>query len=223
MPVAKVFLDVGAHDGETLSVAMDRRWSFDRIVSFEPAPQCWPALDALADERVEICRFGLWVCDTTMALHDPGAIGASLFSAKSIGSESTVVDLRDAAVWFTENLSTTDEVVIKINCEGAECDLLMHLLAAGKLSQVREMVVHFDVRKVDGMAPKERPVREALDAARVPYRAAETILFGRNTPEKTLNWLTWLHAPRWKRPWYSVGRRIEFKARVFVYNRRHRA
>ena len=219
--MSKVFLDIGAHVGETLQVAMRERWAFDRIVCFEPAPQCWADLEALADERVELCKFGLWTCDTTMALHDPGAIGASLFAAKSISVESAMVDLRDAAHWFSANISATDEVIVKVNCEGAECDLLAHLLAAGELSNIREMVVHFDVRKVDGSEGKEEPVRRALDEARVPYRAAETIFFGRNTPEKTLNWLAWLHAPRWKRPLYSVIRRIEFKARVTIYNLRH--
>ena len=48
----KVFLDVGAHLGETLEVVQDRRWGFERIVSFEPAPGCWPHVEAVAGERV---------------------------------------------------------------------------------------------------------------------------------------------------------------------------
>jgi len=33
----RIFLDVGGHHGETLDVALDPRWGFDKIYCFEPA------------------------------------------------------------------------------------------------------------------------------------------------------------------------------------------
>lgn len=222
--MAKVMIDVGAHVGETLSVAMEPAWGFDRIYSFEPAPQCWPALESLADERVEILPFGLWSVDDTLQLYDPGSIGASVHATKRSGGESTQVEVRDAATWFRDNVRTGDEVVMKLNCEGAECEVLDRLLAAGELAKVSELLVHFDVRKVPGMESREADTRRRLEEAGVPYRPAEQLFFGRTTQEKTRNWLAWYHARGLARYRYSVLRRGEFALRKKVYElRRSRA
>lgn len=217
-----VFLDVGAHLGETLSVAMQPQWGFDRIYSFEPAPECWATLEALADDRVEILKFGLWSSDETLVLHDPGTIGASLSDGKRTSDRTVEVDVRDVATWFAEHLDPDDEVVVKINCEGAECDVLDRLLDSGEIAKIDEMAVHFDVRKVPGKEHRETTTRARLDALGVSYRPAEAIFFGRNTGEKTANWLAWYRATgvnRWK---YSVIRRGEFAVRVAVFRLRHR-
>jgi hypothetical protein len=157
-----------------------------------------------------------------MTLHDPGTVGASLYEAKRLSTATAEVELREAGRWFFDNVSTDDEVVMKLNCEGAECELLDHLIASGELSKVDELLIHFDVRKVDGLQDREHTTRRALDATGVPYRAAESILFGRNISEKTSNWLHWYHAPSWQRPAYSILRRAEFAARIALYTARNR-
>lgn len=215
-------LDVGAHVGETLSVAMQPRWRFDRIYSFEPAPQCWPVLEDMADDRVDVLHFGLWNCDTTLVLHDPGMVGASLFESKRRSGTTAEVELKDAAVWFDENLDAADEVVMKVNCEGAECDLLDHLLESGQLSKVDELVVHFDVRKVPEQAYREVETRRGLDAAGIPYRPADDVFFGGNIYEQTANWLSWYHAEGLARYKYSHLRRVEFAVRAPLYRARMR-
>ena len=220
--MAKILLDIGAHLGETLEIARNRRWEFDTIWSFEPAPQCWPALDRLADDRTRVMRFGLWTENARLPLYDPGAIGASMFHGKGGASTSVDAEFRDAAAWFHEHVSASDEVLMKVNCEGAECDLLDHLLASGELTKVDELVVHFDVRKVPGQEHRERETRARLDAAGVPYRPAEAIFFGRNTQEKTANWLRWYHSSRLGRLRYSVLRRVEFAVRVPLWRLRQR-
>jgi FkbM family methyltransferase len=220
--MAKIMLDVGAHVGETLGVAMDPRWGFDHIYSFEPAPQCWPVLDEMADDRVDVLRFGLWNCDTTLVLHDPGMVGASLFESKRRSGTTAEVELKDAAVWFRDNIAESDEVVMKVNCEGAECDLLDHLLQSGEMRKVDALVVHFDVRKVPGQAHREVETRQRLEAASVPYQAAEDIFFGGNIPEKTANWLSWYHSSGAARLKYSHLRRAEYAVRVPLYNARKR-
>lgn len=223
--MAKVLVDIGAHLGETLEVALDERWGFDRIFCFEPAPSCWSSLEALADDRVTINRFGLWKHDDSLLLYNPGEIGASIFASKDTPTHSVEVTLRDAASWFRENLTADDEIFVKVNCEGAECDILDELMDENELDKVDVMLVHFDVRKVPELTEREADTRRRLDLLGVAYRSADTIMFGRNTPEKTKNWLKWLHAPTWMKPYYSVGKRLEFYFRVKVYEwrrqRRH--
>lgn len=220
--MAKVMIDVGAHLGETLSVAMDPRWSFDRIYCFEPAPQCWPALHELADARVEVLPFGLWSEDASLTLYDPGSIGASVHRSKPSHGDEVEINVVDAAGWFAQNVSADDEVVMKLNCEGAECEVLDRLLDTGELSKVDELVVHFDVRKVPGQEHREAATRRRLDHAGVNYQPAEALFFGRNTQEKTRNWLSWYHASGVAKLRYSVLRRVEFALRRQVYGLRHR-
>jgi len=218
----RIFLDIGAHVGETLTVAVDPKWGFDRIYAFEPAPQCWTALEQLADERVEVLRFGLWSQDAEVDLYDAGSIGASVFAEKGNSSVSTTARMVDAAQWFGANLSSGDEVIAKMNCEGAECEVLDHLVATGEILKLDALLVHFDVRKVPGLEYKERETRKRLERLGVPYRAADDICFGRNVGEKTTNWLNWQSAGWLGRWYYAYVRRVEFWFRTRVYEFRTR-
>lgn len=133
--MAKVFLDIGAHLGETLSVVRHPRWGFDKIVCFEPASVCWPQIEALVDERVELCRFGLWSEDATMTLHNPGSVGASIAADGGAVIDTMECTFRDAATWFAEYVAESDVVYAKINIEGAEADLIARLFTSGELSR----------------------------------------------------------------------------------------
>ena len=100
--------------------------------------------------------------------------------------------------------------MVKINCEGAECDVLDRLLEAGELAKVDELLVHFDVRKVPSLRGREAPTRARLDAAGVPYRPAEAIHFGPDIQEKTRNWLGWYHARGVRRLHHAQIRRVSY-------------
>lgn len=213
----RVFLDVGGHLGETLAEALDPKWRFDRIIVFEPASPCWPLLEALADDRVQICRFGLWSHDATMALHDPGTIGASVASEKAITQMVEECRFLDAAAWFRANVARADTVFCKLNCEGAECDVLDRLLDEGELTKIDHLLVHFDVKKVPSLAHRAGPTSERLDVSGVSWREAQSILFGRSHAKKTANWLAWCEAGRVGRVRYSVVNRVIFRMRQRLY------
>jgi FkbM family methyltransferase len=213
----RVFLDVGGHLGETLAEVVHPRWRFDRIVVFEPSSRCWPALEALADGRVEICRFGLWHEDATLALHDPGAIGASVAAEKALTQVTEDCRFVDATEWFAANLTPDDTVFCKLNCEGAECDVLDRLHAGGELTKIDHLLVHFDVRKVPSMAHRAGPTERRLDESGVSWLEAEGILFGRSHARKTANWLAWCESTPLGRLRYSVVNRITFRARQRLY------
>jgi FkbM family methyltransferase len=161
----RVFLDVGAHVGETLKPALDSRYQFDRIVCFEPVQSCCAILEKLADWRVEICRFGLWNETSRRPIYGAGAIGATLFGNPEQSGQAEFVDLRKASDWFQEHMSDDDEVYLKLNCEGSECDILDDLLDSEEIGKVTSILVDFDVRKVPSLAHREPEVRERLEGA----------------------------------------------------------
>ena len=124
----RVFLDVGAHVGESLLPAMDPRYRFDRIVCFEPVQACCAVLVRLADGRVEICHFGLGMKSGQQVIHDPGSLGASFHHEGSSQGRSETVEIRRASDWFRDKLAEDDDVFLKLNCEGSECDIIEDLL-----------------------------------------------------------------------------------------------
>lgn len=161
----RILLDVGAHVGETLKPALDRRYHFDRIVCFEPVRSCCAILEKLADERVEICAFGLWNETTRSPLYRAGAIGATLYGNDVEDGQAEIVELRRARDWFQENVSNHDEVYLKLNCEGSECDILDDLLDSDEIQKVKSALVDFDVRKIPSLVHREVEVRERLNRA----------------------------------------------------------
>jgi FkbM family methyltransferase len=213
----RIFLDIGAHVGETLEVVLDPRWKFDRVVSFEPAPECWAALERFTDPRLELCRFGLWDGDAAVPLNNPGDVGASVAADKDPVDEATVCEFRDASAWFAQHVGHEDEVFAKINVEGAEYEVIESLSRSGQLKKLDHLLVHFDVRKSPARAHLEPAIRARLDEAGIDYQPAEDIQFG-GVIRGTRNWLLWCEAaPRWRDLRYKRVRRLEHQARLRLY------
>jgi len=187
----KVFLDVGAHEGGTLHAVRDPKYAFDRIYCFEPAAACWPALEAVRDDRVTICRFGLWNQTCEHTLYDAGSIGASLFEEKfrkpTGGEAASFVRATD---WFGEHLHGADEIYLKLNCEGAEFDIVEDLLDSGELERVQSVMIDPDVRKIPSRAHREAVVRARLAVSGLKnYVMEEDVMIGATHRARIQNWL----------------------------------
>jgi FkbM family methyltransferase len=124
----RLFIDVGAHLGESLEVALDPRFDFSRIYALEPASTCVSILEKYRDTRVVVCPFGLSDKDHSADLFGAGLLGASIYSQKEFldpRSPDMVerIELRRASTWLEENTEQGDEIFLKLNCEGSECDI----------------------------------------------------------------------------------------------------
>lgn len=175
----KVFLDVGAHTGETVRAVIGPGYAFDRIECFEPVPECCDVLERLGKPKVGVHRFGLWDRTGQHQIYDPGHLGASVHSDARPGATQAVVSFVQASEWFRANLSDSDEVYLKLNCEGAECDIIDDLLASGEIHKVKAMLVHFDVRKAPSQAHREAETRLRLrEYAAVDVAVADEVFRG---------------------------------------------
>lgn len=192
MEPRRIFLDVGANTGQTLAAALDPVFRFDWIVCFEPAPACWPRLKQLADARVKIERFGLWNQTCEKPLFDPGGKGASLWHKDNFKPNITteVCQFRQARYWFEENLKVGDIVFLKLNCEGAECDILDDLLDSGEFDKVTFAMVDFDVRKISSQKHREAELRDKLAAFPFPRVAfTKEVMIGKTHQARIKYWL----------------------------------
>ena len=129
-----------------------------------------------------------------------------------------IVELRGAGDWFREHISQDDEVYLKLNCEGSECDILEDLLDSGEIGKVQSILVDFDVRKIPSFAHREADVRERL--AKAGYSQVLCLKERHKGPTHTATVENWLHAAgarpaspparwKWRYVWFpALVRRV---------------
>jgi len=189
--MSRIFLDVGANTGQSLAAAMDPVFRFDQIFCFEPVEYCWKYLEKFKDDRVRIEHFGLWNKPCVKHVFEPGLMGASIWHKdKARSDESELCQFRRATDWFKENIQSGDMVFLKLNCEGAECDILDDLLDSGEFDKVSFCMIDFDVRKITGQKHREAELRERLAGFGFPRVAtSKQVMVGPTHEARIKNWL----------------------------------
>jgi FkbM family methyltransferase len=162
--MSRLFLDVGAHTGQTVDAVRDPVFAFDRIVCFEPARRSQEVLARIADGRIQVEPFGLWKETCEREIFEPGRKGASIFSDKNRidAAAKEVCRLVRASDWFRENVREGDAVFLKLNCEGCECDVVEDLLDSGEFRKVASALIFLDVEKIPSQAHRAAELRERL-------------------------------------------------------------
>ena len=180
----RVFLDVGAHYGETLDVVLDPRWAFSRVVCFEPSSSSLRVLSGFRHPALEVVPAGLSNGTYSAPLFGAGTLGASIYFDKPVdaGARQVVetINLLRASEWIRTNTTSDDAIYLKLNCEGSECDVLEDVLSSEVCARIAAIYVDFDVRKIPSQAHREASVREALARAGVPYTTAAEMDFSGN-------------------------------------------
>lgn len=174
----KLFLDVGAHVGETLEAAKSTDL-FDHYYAFEPVLACVEKLKSLEDPRVTILPFGLSDTNKRAIIYNAGTLGGSLYEGSSWTKPYSLdirplgineeCEFRKASEWFKENLTGDDLVVVKINCEGAEVEILEDLLESGEIKKVSFLNVAWDIELFEGMQCKKKAMEAWLKAEKVKF------------------------------------------------------
>lgn len=170
----RVFVDVGAHYGETLNVALNPKWNFDRIYSLEPSRACLKVLSTYRDPRLFVEPIALANHNGTATLYGSGQLGGSLYEDKKQKTdrlEQETITLVRASDWFSK---LTGELHVKMNCEGSEADILADLLDSGEIAKIARLYVHFDIEKVAGQEHRRAELEKRLKAAGVRYTEASS-------------------------------------------------
>ncbi|WP_200422221.1 FkbM family methyltransferase [Streptomyces sp. Y2F8-2] len=194
----RIFLDVGGHYGETLDVALDPRWAFDRIYCFEPAESCRRILRGFRDTRLDIVPAGLSNRTGKTTLYGTGLLGASVYADKrQLDSHvrSETIALVKASDWLSRNTTPDDEIYLKLNCEGSECDVLEDLLDSGLSKRLKSVYVDFDVRKIPSQAHRQETVERRLRERNHHFVTPDT-LSGASGSRAVRKWLTTVSTPR---------------------------
>lgn len=167
-----IFVDVGAHEGQTIEEVRRYCYPFDVIHAIEPMPEqaAWLRERFRFDPRVIVHQFALshtsgWT--TMFGTNDH--LEASLYAAKNDVDENIRTSVR--AVRATQFFGTIDAgCVVNMNCEGAEVVILEDLLGSGEVERIAHLMVDFDARKVVGLEEAPRTIVKGLEQTNVDYR-----------------------------------------------------
>ncbi len=195
----RIFLDVGANTGQTLAAVLDPEFRFDEIYCFEPASACWEELKSVAArprvtvDRISIEHSGLWNQTCEKQIFQPGSKGAGIWKKDNGRSDATeFCRFVRASEWFAANIDDGDTVFLKLNCEGAECDIIDDLMDSCEIRKVTYMMVDFDVRKIAGQKHRQAEVMARFEVAGIKYprfAMSKEVMVGATHADRIKNWL----------------------------------
>lgn len=192
-----VFLDIGAHRGQTLWEVLQPYYAFDRIYAFEPMYKHYHILDHNHGdvEHLEILNFGLADCTKSMSLWGTNRRGAASIYAEKANVDAqyeTICDFVEASLFFRTHLSLDDINIVKINCEGSEIPILDNLIDTGEIWKITSASICWDSEKIPGMEGEEARVKRRLvdigfDRHELP--SGISYLKGKSHQRRILYWL----------------------------------
>jgi FkbM family methyltransferase len=191
--MARVFLDVGGYEGESVHAALDPRFGFDRVYCFEPVRALSEEIGRIRDARLHVIQAGLFDSDCRREVFHAGTLAGSAFQDAPAFLEEghrEECEFLDASRFFAEHIKKGDVVYMKLNCEGSECAILENLSASGEVRKLAGMLVDFDARKIPSQASRVDAVVRTMHALGVRYFTPEQVQHGMiNNYGGIRNWL----------------------------------
>ena len=155
---------------------------------------CCRLLQAFRDPRIEVCPFGLWKETCDLQVFDPGGLGATVFADDKEGHASETCPFVEASGWFRQHILPGDQVFMKFNCEGSECDIVETLLASGEIRKVHNFMIDFDAYKFPSQRHRPREILRRLDAMGINnYMLHSEAMIGPTHVARIQNWLRLAH------------------------------
>lgn len=162
----KVFVDVGAHEGQTLEEVTRPAHGFDLIYAIEPMPATFQTLfDRYGHHlNVEFLPVALSIRTGTAVLYGTNELlEASLFPRKDDVDDTVRTEVRTLrASDFLASIPPA-RIFVKLNCEGAEAPILSDLIHSGAIGRITRLLIDWDIGKVPGMERTETMIRRGLD------------------------------------------------------------
>ena len=179
-----VFVDIGAHNGQTVEEVIKPQYAFDKIIAIEPMPRQNRNLHYFFGHvpTLEIFHCGLSdKTGKTIIYGDNKHLEASIHPTKPNVNEeiATECDFFEASEFFRKYLSADDVNIVKINCEGAEIAILSNLIDSGEIWKITKAAICWDVSKIPGMEEQEQLMKDrfeeiGFDAWKCPPVTGET-------------------------------------------------
>lgn len=157
----KIFIDLGAYDGDTVEKALKLYSNFDFFYAFEPY---LPNLEKLRQKYKDNKK--IIIFDKAAATYDGRAKfflhknikdkngadeGSTLEKSKNNVDLNNFVEVQtiDLSKFILENFKTSDEIVLKMDIEGTEYELLEKMIKDGSIKYIRALYCEWHKHKTD--------------------------------------------------------------------------
>jgi FkbM family methyltransferase len=142
----KIFIDLGAFEGDTIALALKKYKDLDIVYVFEPLEEnfkkCKERYGAMPS--IVLNNAAADIADGESPLYlgkDHGSLGGTLCKDKttSYQDRTTMARTVDFSRFLKEHVAADDDVILKIDIEGKEYDLLEKMIKDATLRLVREI------------------------------------------------------------------------------------
>lgn len=149
----KVLIDCGASDGAAIKDLENNYGSFEKIYAIEPNSECIVELEKLTNKSINIIQKLVCTKKGMQKLFiGDHFIESSMFVEKTTGNlkedKYIEVECLDFDDWIKKNINQDDEVVCKMDIEGAEFDVLESILNRGGSKYIDFMLVEWHVSRL---------------------------------------------------------------------------
>ncbi len=156
----KIFIDLGAYDGDTITKAMSMYHDFDKFYGFEPDPDNFKKLSNNFSDNKKVLIFNkaAYISNQNLKFFhhiDHGKRtdayeGGTLESTKRNVSKDnyTTVQSIDFSEFIQSNFSINDQIILKIDIEGTEYELLNHLINKGTIKYIDKIFCEWHKHKI---------------------------------------------------------------------------
>jgi FkbM family methyltransferase len=167
-----IFVDVGAHEGQTIDEVRRSRYPFDVIHAIEPMPVQAAILRQRYsfDPRIVVHEFALSHTSGSTTMYGVNdRLEASLYPDKDDvdASVKTYVRAVRASAFFRAICRGS---VVSMNCEGGEVPILEDLLRSGQIERIGSLMIDFDARKVPAISDAPQSIVARLSLTGVNFR-----------------------------------------------------
>lgn len=149
----RIFIDLGAFDGDTITMALNRYNNLDKIYAFEPLEKNFERLARrfAGRENIVLLNVAAHVADAEAKLYlgrEWGDEGGSLCENKITCHKDKFENIQ--AIDFSRYIKDffDDEIILKINIEGGEYELLEKMIRDGSINYVSELFCEWHYDKI---------------------------------------------------------------------------
>lgn len=169
-----IYVDLGAYRGATIRRFIGSRlWRKGATVY---AWECNPLLSGFNyGPGVIPVRAAAWVRGGTLPFYlsktSPSRVqGSSVYRDKTTGNldkdKPVEVSCIDFAAWLYDNTRATDQVIVKMNIEGAEYELLPHLIDTGAINRLDTLIVQWHWERIGLRREDHNSIAARLESVR---------------------------------------------------------
>lgn len=153
----RAFIDLGSHFGAIIKKFMaSKLYTSDcKLYAFEPNPRITQEHLSFYPECVNISTSAAWINDGTLDFYindDPRYQGSSVCKEKTTGflnkESPVIVKCFDFSEWMNREFREGDDVIIKMNIEGAEYKLIPRMIQDGSINFVSRLYLRRHWHKI---------------------------------------------------------------------------